>query len=134
MTDKEREELAKRWTAICEKYSEQPHRGCQQSYNVWMQGYECTGQSCPDTYMGTFTADTFKNACMRAMRANGYSEEDIEEYYNASNNSFWGCSFFEGSKPTSYEELEYEIQELKKEVNKLREKLCMTDMRCGDER
>lgn len=64
-------------------------------YNVWQEGYSATGQYEPDHFMGTFKANNFKEACMKAMKAEEYSQEDIDRYYDKERNTFWGCRFYE---------------------------------------
>lgn len=64
-------------------------------YEVWMEGYNCTGNYCPDEYMGTYTAHSFKEACMKALKAKKCPEEEIKQYYDKETNSFWGCRFYD---------------------------------------
>ena len=64
-------------------------------YDVWMEGYSCTGQHCPDEYMGSYSAEDFESACLEAMRNHGYREEDIKRYYNKEHNTYYGCKFYE---------------------------------------
>ena len=78
------------------------------TYHVWSEGFSVTGMYQPDFFMGSYDAYSFREACMKAMRDNDYSEEDIKEYYDPKKNSYWGCSFYEqapDAKPKYFEEL-----------------------------
>ena len=65
------------------------------SFDVWLEGYDATGDYSPDRYFGNYSARTFKSACVKAMRDNGFLEEDIKQYYNRRKNTFWGCRFYD---------------------------------------
>ena len=43
------------------------------NYEVWMEGYSATGNYASDEYMGNYSARTFKSACVKSLRENGYS-------------------------------------------------------------
>ena len=64
-------------------------------YNVWIEGYSCTGQYSPDEFLATVEAQTFEEACVLAMKEAGFDQESIDTYYKEHNNTFWGCSFYE---------------------------------------
>lgn len=111
MDDAERKELADRWKEICEKHRSDP-KYVIRNYNIWIQGYTCTGNSCPDTYLGSYWAKSLKEACKMAVE--GYfGDKDVAELYDEENNVFSGYTLYEADPPKTYEELVEENEELK---------------------
>lgn len=60
-------------------------------YEVWSEGYAATGERAPAIYLGKYEADSFLEACMKAMKAKGWSLSS----YNPVSNTYWGCRFFD---------------------------------------
>lgn len=65
-----------------------------QVFEVWIEGYTATGQHEQAYTLGTFEANTFEEACMKAMIANNW---DLSSY-NAKSNSYWACKFFDNEE------------------------------------
>lgn len=64
----------------------------QRQFNVWLEGYEATGNSASAEFKGVWSGITFEEAC-----ANWVDSLPIEErsYYDPKTNSYWGCQFYE---------------------------------------
>ena len=66
------------------------------TYELWMEGYSATGQHAPAQYLGSYTADSFRNACITwnslHNRDKGYGDFDII------NLSVWGCSIYDNEQ------------------------------------
>lgn len=60
-------------------------------YNVWIEGFATNGQQGEAQYLGNYTADTFKQACKKALIKKGYSMN----HYNEERNSYWGCKIYD---------------------------------------
>jgi hypothetical protein len=60
-------------------------------FEIWNEGYAASGGSGKAQYLGSFEADTFQEACMKAMKE---LEWDIDTYYDPAKNSFWDCRFY----------------------------------------
>lgn len=64
-------------------------------YNIWMEGYSCTGESAVARLIATHEGDSFRDACVSfsknvdAKRLGIFDEENL---------SFWGCRLFENEK------------------------------------
>lgn len=63
----------------------------QDGYEVWMEGYAATGESAGAEYYGSHEADNFQQACQKAMEEKGMNDD----YYDAKNNTYWACRFFD---------------------------------------
>jgi len=70
-------------------------------YNVWVEGYSATGQSAPAQQLinpnsdsGMWEADSFKEACKKALI--GLKWDYL--YYNEASNSYWACRFYDNEK------------------------------------
>lgn len=61
------------------------------SYNVWLEGYQTTGNSSPAKHLGMFEGKTFREACKNAITELNY----VKDSYNERENSYWGCRFFD---------------------------------------
>jgi len=59
--------------------------------SVWMEGYWATGCRASTLFCGTFKANNLREACQKWVD----QEEGREEYYDAKNNTYWGCRFFD---------------------------------------
>jgi hypothetical protein len=60
-------------------------------FEVWNEGYACTGNSGTAQFLGTEEADSFQEACKKALIRNGWNMS----YYDEENNRYWGCWFFD---------------------------------------
>lgn len=64
-----------------------------EKYQVWLEGYVCTGQRASAEYLGEFEGANFEEACLEASIARfGIAETQI--FYDANRNTFWGCRFY----------------------------------------
>lgn len=59
-------------------------------YDVWMEGYNVTGQHQDASYLGKYAAPSFRLACKMALIANNYDMQ----YYSEERNSYWGCKLY----------------------------------------
>jgi hypothetical protein len=59
-------------------------------FQVWMEGYACTGQSSGASFQGTFEAPTFVEACDIA-----FKDEKHKQYYDRDRLTYWGCKLFD---------------------------------------
>ena len=62
-----------------------------QKFEIWNEGYSCTGQSAGAQYLGTYEGETFKDATKAAL----IDKEWDMSYYNEERNTFWACGFFD---------------------------------------
>lgn len=65
-------------------------------YQVWIEGHVATGDAAESQYLGEYEAATFQEACKLACVAN-YGQTDTEQYYDAENNTFWGCKLVDNA-------------------------------------
>lgn len=56
-------------------------------YNIWMEGFSMTGASDSARFVGTFEADSFKEACQKAFVD--------DPYYNPKQNTYYGCGLYD---------------------------------------
>lgn len=61
-------------------------------FEVWTEGYACTGQSAKAQYRGKFRGETFKDAVI-AFRDTLSKERAA--YINIEGLTDWGCRFFD---------------------------------------
>jgi hypothetical protein len=66
---------------------------------IMEQGYECTGQSAPDSLAGTFWAKDYEDACQQLLKQR---LRDPDKWGDASyhsvesgHHSWWGCGWYE---------------------------------------
>ena len=62
-------------------------------YEVWMEGYNCTGASRAHEFIGSVKAESFEKACEIAVRQwchRCHSVADFDNYYNPKTQTFWG--------------------------------------------
>jgi hypothetical protein len=57
------------------------------TYTVWMEGYAMNGDRGGASCLGTFKANTFEEACQKAVEAKNYTK-----IFNADKLTVWGCS------------------------------------------
>ena len=60
-------------------------------YEIWSEGYSCTGNSSGAIYLGTFEAESFKAACDLLAK----SDKEFDRLYNPERMTFWGCRLFD---------------------------------------
>lgn len=59
-------------------------------YDVWMEGFQVMEGSCNAKYLGTYSGNSFKEACKKAAKAHpNYGN------YDARRNTIWGCKLFQ---------------------------------------
>ena len=56
-------------------------------YEVWSEGYSCTGQQAGAKFHGEVDAPSFKKACNKLFGDNSY--------YDKKNMDYWGCQLFD---------------------------------------
>lgn len=61
-------------------------------WTVWLEGYSATGQNSPAKLCGEYAAATFEEACRKWVAT---LHVEGQSYYNAENNAYWGCRFFD---------------------------------------
>lgn len=60
-------------------------------FEVWIEGYACTGNSGTAEFLSIEEADSFSEACKKALIRNGWDMS----YYDEERNQYWGCRFFD---------------------------------------
>lgn len=65
------------------------------TYEVWMEGYSCTGQSKQHEFIGAVKAESFEKACEIAVKQWCKSVADFDKYYDAKTQTFWGCKCYD---------------------------------------
>ena len=60
-------------------------------YTVWLEGYSATGNRAPAQCLGETEAPSFKEACQKLLKEQGWNMA----YYNAERNTFWFCDFYD---------------------------------------
>lgn len=65
-----------------------------QTYQIWAEGYEATGQSGTATYMGSASGETFKDAVKKLAASKGPEDR---AFYNTDRTqpTYWGCGLFD---------------------------------------
>ena len=63
-------------------------------FEVWSSGYQCTGDSGKAQYLGTFEANSFQEACDKAIESNKWDRK----YYDRKDLSYWGRPFYDNEK------------------------------------
>lgn len=61
-------------------------------YQVWSEGYQCTGQASGATYHGTYKAESFTEAILECFK------DKQPEYLNKEKTAYWGCRLFDNEK------------------------------------
>lgn len=59
----------------------------EKTYDVWMEGFVCTGESSKAHFVGSVKAETFKKACDKLFN------NDI--LYDPINLTHWGCRLYD---------------------------------------
>ena len=60
-------------------------------FEIWNEGYSCTGQSVGAQFLGTYEGETFRDATIAALIDKKWNMS----YYDEERNTFWGCRFFD---------------------------------------
>lgn len=60
-------------------------------YDIWAEGYACTGNSAGATLLGSACAETFQEACDKYAAY----DESFRKYYDSENLTFWGCKLYD---------------------------------------
>ena len=60
-------------------------------YEIWIEGYKCTGEQVRAECLGSAAGNTFKEACNEFMKT--YPDSNI--FYEKGNNTYWGCDLFD---------------------------------------
>ena len=64
-------------------------------WDVWIEGYHAQGDQGYHEFVGSFSADSFQNACTVAAMVLARGDVDtFNRYYNKEKNTWWGCSFY----------------------------------------
>ena len=77
-------------------------------FEVWMEGYACTGQSAPHALIAKIKAENFQLASYLAVLSNNLKFglvdgiNDFNSYYNPKRCSYWGCECFDNEKDSMY--------------------------------
>jgi hypothetical protein len=61
----------------------------EQLFDIWVEGYSVTGNSCTAWHLGSAKGVTFRNACVN------YHKRNPDKFYNEDSNSIWGCKLFD---------------------------------------
>lgn len=62
------------------------------AFNIWCEGYCATGQSSEAQFMGTFEADSFKEACQKLYESMSPNDQS---YFSSDKMRIWGCRLFD---------------------------------------
>jgi hypothetical protein len=60
-------------------------------FEIWNEGYACTGNSGIAQFLGLEEGKNFSEACKKALIRNGWDMS----YYDEECNQYWGCRFFD---------------------------------------
>lgn len=61
-------------------------------WEVWMEGYQVTGNKASASFKGVFEGETFKDAvCAYADTL----DSKTRTYFNSDYSAFWGCKFYD---------------------------------------
>lgn len=64
-------------------------------YEVWMEGYSCSGNHSGATFLGKFEGQTFAKACEKAVHENFGDDKEFEDYWYAEELSYWSCRLYD---------------------------------------
>ena len=62
-------------------------------FNVWVEGYQVTGNEDEARLVGTIEADTFAEACARLMSKPPWNDDP--SLFNREALTYWGCRLFD---------------------------------------
>lgn len=64
-------------------------------WDVWIEGYQATGEHGHHKFVGSFRVGSFQDACtlaaLKLARGNMYT---FNKYYDMQKNTWWGCHFY----------------------------------------
>lgn len=60
-------------------------------FEIWMEGFECTGNYCKASHVSSVEADSFSEACDKYAIAN----PKWAVHYDSKQLSWWGCKLFD---------------------------------------
>ena len=69
------------------------------TYEIWIEGYECTGQSSGALFKGIYEGNSLKEACLNK----AIKDPDFAKYLKCAPGkngrcSYWGCTIFDNEK------------------------------------
>ena len=59
-------------------------------YSIWMEGYSATGNFSRASFLGSFEAVSFKEACDKAIIGGRF-----DQYYDRKELTVWGCRLYD---------------------------------------
>lgn len=62
-------------------------------WQIWMEGFQIMAEHACAEYLGEYKAETFKEACKKAVHAKGY-----DGLYDEKNNTVWGCCLYDNEE------------------------------------
>ena len=62
-------------------------------FEIWSEGYACTGQSDGAMLHGKIKANSFKEACIKF-----FTSGEDKEYFDPDQMTYWGCKLFDNEK------------------------------------
>lgn len=71
-------------------------------WDVWIEGYHAQGDRGYHKYVGSFSADSFQDACtVAAMKLARGNIDIFNRYYDKQKNTWWGCHFYDNEADAS---------------------------------
>lgn len=65
-------------------------------WDVWIEGYQATGEHGHHKFVGSFRVGSFQDACiLAALKLARGSWKTFNRYYNMEQNTWWGCHFYD---------------------------------------
>lgn len=64
----------------------------EREFEIWQEGYQCSGNASPAHLIGSARGATFHKAC------ENYFEKHPDPLYNAGANTVWGCRLFDNEQ------------------------------------
>jgi hypothetical protein len=64
----------------------------ERDFQIWAEGYQATGEHAPARLVGTQTAYSFHDACVKQYEA---AEHHSKTYWNSDRTAIWGCRLFD---------------------------------------
>jgi len=63
-------------------------------FEIWCEGYACTGDRAGAYHMGTWSGTDFRDAVVRFMD----SDPGLKLYFDEESLSHWGCKLYDNEK------------------------------------
>ena len=60
-------------------------------FDIWSEGYACTGEAGPAFCLGTYYGNSFKEACDSLAK----TDPGFAKYYDPKRLTYWGCKLFD---------------------------------------